>query len=260
MIRKLISTSFLILFLLISLNGCRQEQSQTVQKPELLIYCGITMARPIRELADLLEQRQQCTVKIILNGSGSLYKSIKINQVGDLYLPGSAPYLEKCIQEKLVSRVATLGINQAALIVLKGNPLSITANQSNLSNGKYHTVLSDPDTGSIGKESKRILTKAGLYEMANTQVYAITGDSKELTQYIISHRADLTINWRATTFWPENSILIEALPLPDEIAPPHQILMGILKYTTHPKLAGEFMDLASGPEGKKLFKAYGFQQ
>lgn len=249
----------LLLGLLLSLfTGCRQKQTQIVQKPELLIYCGNTMGQPIRKLGDQLEQQQNCTVKIMLSGSGQLYRSLSTNRVGDLFLPGSASYMEKANREGLISRIVTVGINQATLVVRKGNPLAISADLNNMVNPDYRTILADPHSGSIGKESKRILTRAGIYQKARDQVLTVTTDSKGLVRALAANKADLTINWRATTFWPENSPLMDALPLPEEIAPPHKLLMGLLTFSTHPELANAFMDLASGPEGKELFITYGF--
>ncbi len=251
---------FMMLFVLILPgNGCKQEQTQVTTKPELLIYCGMTMAQPIRLLADQLEKQEHCTVKMIINGSGNLYLSLTTNRVGDLYLPGSASYIEKSRQEGLVSRTVKIGINKSALIVQKGNPLGITGLRD-LINPDYRTVLADHNSASIGKETRRILTTVGIYEQALDNVILLTTDSKGLTRAIKNNTADLILNWRATAYWQENKASLDVLPLSDKIAPPHTLFLGLLTFSKHAELAGKFMDLAAGPEGKVLFTTYGFGQ
>ncbi|MBW2187947.1 MAG: substrate-binding domain-containing protein [Deltaproteobacteria bacterium] len=83
------------------LCGCEaqpQQQPETAKK-ELLIYCGTTMAAAVREVSNIFETQEDCTVKIIKEGSGVLLHSIQINQTGDLYLPGCESYLHQASSE-----------------------------------------------------------------------------------------------------------------------------------------------------------------
>jgi len=251
---------FLSILLLISTIfsvGC-QEKSLTLEpKKELLIYCGITMARPISEIAKQFEQTKNCRIKIIQGGSGNLYRSIKVNRAGDLFLPGSESYMERCRTEKLVSERVQVGVNQATLVVAKGNPLGISASLDNLLNHDIRIVLGAAESGSIGKETKRILSQAGIYSEALNRSLFLTNDSKGLSEAIRAGKADLTVNWLATSYWDDNRDAIDAIPLPSSIAPPHNLLLGLLEFSKTPQLAKEFMLLASSPEGQAIFNRYG---
>ncbi|NOQ45962.1 MAG: solute-binding protein, partial [Desulfobulbaceae bacterium] len=193
-------------------------------KKELLIYCGSTMAQPVRKIADRIEQQENCIIKIIKNGSGNLYRSIKINQQGDLFLPGSESYMEKCLQEKLVTETVLVGFNRAALMVAKGNPLNIPADLLSILNSDYRTVLGAPDSGSIGMETKKILTQVGVYDQAISKALYLTSDSKDLVKAIADNKADLVINWRATAMWPDNKEALDTLLLSEETVPPHKLI------------------------------------
>ena len=70
----------LFLSLLSGLSACAPAP-----KKELLIYCGITMIRPMREIADIIEKQEDIKVIIIKGGSGNLLRSIEINGVGIIY-------------------------------------------------------------------------------------------------------------------------------------------------------------------------------
>ncbi len=132
------------------------------RKKEILIYCGITMILPMQEIARIIEKEQDCVIKITKGGSGNLLSGIKANQMGDLYLPGSDSYMETAITDGLVVETVLVGYNQAALIVPKGNPKKITPDPANLANEQYAAVIANPKSGSIGRQTKKILEKRGV--------------------------------------------------------------------------------------------------
>ncbi len=216
------------------------------------------MAQPVRKVADLIEQQENCVVKIIINGSGALYRSIKINQQGDLFLSGTESYIEKSIQEKLVIETVSVGFNRAVFIVAKGNPLDIPADLHALLNCDYRTVLGAPDSGSIGKETEKLLTQAGIYDQALSNSLHLASDSRDLEKAITGNTADLVLNWRATAMWPENKKHMDILSLDKKIAQPHSLILGLLSFANQPEIARRFMALASSPQGHKFFVAYGF--
>ena len=249
---------FFCLCAVLFLGGCKSPSLDDVNKKELLIYCGTTMLQAVREIADIFEQRENCIVKIINDGSGNLYRSIHINQVGDLYLPGSESYIEKCRTEGTVVEFKPVGFNRAVLLVAKGNPLNISANLNNFINGKYRTVLGIPESGSIGRETRNILKTAGLYTKAVEQAIFLVTDSRDIEKVIREKRADLTINWYAATLQKDNRAVVDVLSLDNSVAFPHALILGMLKTTHHPELARRYMALAGSAEGKTIFSRYGF--
>lgn len=258
---SMLKTRLLLLFCLpFLLFGCQEQLPLPEEKPELLIYCGITMGKAIQELADRFEQSEDCLVKIIQGGSGNLYRSILINKSGDLYLPGSESYISKAQLSKLVTDTVNVGTNRAAFVVAKGNPLQITADIGNLLQPSYRIVLGSAESGSIGKETKRILTAAGIYQQALDRTLYLTSDSKGLSEAIRSGKADLTVNWLATTRWDVNRWDVDAIPLPSSIAPAHRLVLGLLKYSQQPDLAKKFMVFTASPEGQKVFSSFGLGQ
>ncbi len=257
---KQIST-FILLFLLTILSilaaSCSSDQPET--KKELLIYSGITMIHPMSEIADIIEEQENCEIIITKGGSGNLLDSIRVNQVGDLYLPGSDSYIETAVEEGLVSEHVPVGYNQIAIMVQEGNPKEITSDLMNFTNTDYYIVLGNPDSGSVGKETKRTLEAKGIYEEVINNTRRLTTDSKDLTAVLINGEADLVINWYATATWPENAPYIDAIPIDEEYAKIKQLRLGLLTTSKHPDIARKFMDYATSPEGQALFAKYGLQ-
>jgi molybdate transport system substrate-binding protein len=250
--------TLLVLLLAVSVlaSGCRQTEKEE-NKKELLIYCGITTIKPMADIARIIEEQENCKITIIKGGSGNLLKSIKINKVGDLYLPGSDSYIKTCLQEGLVIETVHVGYNKAAMMVRKGNPKGITPNLDNLASKKYCVAICNPNSGSIGRETKRILDKRGLFSDVQNNARGMTTDSKDLVFMIKNDEADLTINWYATSTWPENEPYVDMLPIKEEYATKKKLVVGLLKTAAYPELARKFMKYAASEKGRKLFNKYG---
>ena len=239
------------------LFGCKNQLVEESSKKELLIYCGTTMAPAVRKLADLFEQRENCIIKIIKDGSGNLHRSIHLNQVGDLYLSGSDSYMEKYQAEGTVVESQSVGFNRAVLAIAKGNPLNISTDLDNFINGKYRTILGASESGSIGRETRLILNSEGTYRKAVEQALFLAIDSKDLEAAIKENRADLTMIWNAAALRDNNRVAVDILRLDESTAPSHVLMLGLLKTSQYPELARRFIVLAGSSEGQNLFLRYG---
>lgn len=243
---------------IISLLSLFTLNSFASEKKDLLFYIGITMIKPVNELARNFEKTHNCTIKILQGGSQDLYESIKSSQTGDLYLPGSVIYRKKNINDGLLLDGTFVGYNKIALVVKKGNPLGIKADLNELSDPKYRVVLGNEESGSIGKKTKKVLTNFGNYENAILNTIYLAPDSRNLTKAIASGEADLILNWYATTFWEENKEHVEPLVIDEKFAPKAKLVFNLLKTSNNKSLTKKFMEYAASQEGRAVFHKYGF--
>ncbi len=246
----------LVLTLCLFNFACSHPSTQTKQK-ELLIYCGITMIKPMREIANVIERQESCKITITKDGSGNLLKSIRLNKIGDLFLPGSESYISKAMEEGLITKTIHVGYNKAAIMVKKGNPKNIPPNLSSLTNPDYYVIMGNPESGSIGKETKKILEQKQIYSEVLKNTKQLTTDSKDLTLMIKEDVADLTINWFATATWHENTNHIEALPIDKKFAQKKKLILAKLIFTTNPNIVEKLMNFAASEEGKAIFLKHG---
>ena len=243
------------MILITGINACAPVEPP---KRELLIYCGITMIRPMTEIANIIEEQEGVKVIIVKGGSGNLLRSIEINGVGDLYLPGSDSYIEIAKEKGLVVETHFVGYNRAALMVQEGNPLSISNELENLANPDYYVVIGNPDSGSIGKETRRILQEEGLFDAVLQNTHELSTDSKNLVSALAEGRADLLFNWYAVSTWEENETYMDALCIDPALAPPKELILASLKTAREPELAKIFMEYAISTQGTAIFQKYGF--
>lgn len=252
-----------VMISLLVLTGCGEPKeskvAQSKEQPELLFYVGITMIKPMTELSNRFERAEGVKIKILQGGSEDLYQSAKNSKAGDLYMPGSLSYRTKYLDEGVLEKDAVfVGYNKAALMVPKGNPKGIDTNLNVLLDPRYKTVLCNPESGSIGYETKKILTNAGIYNDSMAKAVYLTTDSRNLINAIKQGDADVILNWRATAFWEGNKGIVDVLELPETTAPKDVLVLTLLKSSHHPDIVRKFMNYAKSKEGREVFYAFGF--
>ncbi|MBD3840612.1 MAG: substrate-binding domain-containing protein [Campylobacterales bacterium] len=237
------------------------QNSLAQEKPQILFYCGITMVKPMKEMAKIIEDKYNCEVVISQGGSKDLYDSLKLSKKGDLYLPGSDSYRKKYLKDGFLLDAVYIGYNKAAIFVQKGNPKNIK-NLDSLLDENIATILCNPKSGSIGKMTETLLkTYKGQEFLDNAYDYAaqIGTDSRNLNKAIADKTADMAINWRATGFFPENKEYITVIEIDEAYAPKKNLVINLLSFSQNKEIAKAFMDFAASPEGAQIMKKYGFR-
>ncbi|MDD2501641.1 MAG: substrate-binding domain-containing protein [Geobacter sp.] len=224
----------------------------------LLIYCGITMVRPMTDIARQFEKQEKISIAIAQGGSEDLYQSAKKSQKGDLYLPGEPVFRIKHQPEGLLGEYKVLGMNQMALMVRKGNPKKVKPDLKELLRKDLAVVLGSSESGSVGVEAHRILTQTGLYPKVAAKVVQMLPDSRSIMAAMRRGDADLTMSWRATGYFPDNAPSVDVLDLSPSIAPPQELQLTLLNFSKNKALARKFMEYAAGPQGQVIFRRYGF--
>lgn len=227
-------------------------------KTEMLLYCGITMVRPMTEIAQNFEKRENVKISIAQGGSEDLFQSAKRSGTGDWYLPGEPTYHQKHLKEGLFLEHVTVGYNQMALMVQKGNPKGVKPDPKEMLRKDLVTIIGNAESGSVGQESKRILDDASIYPRVVKQAAFLASDSRSLVNAMKKGEADVTMNWRAVGFFADNKDKVDIIDLDTRIAKPQALLLIRLKSAKDSDLTRRFMSYAAGDEGQAIFRKYGF--
>ncbi len=232
--------------------------AQAEAKPEMLIYCGITMIRPMTEIARQFEQHENVKIVLAQGGSEDLYQSLKKSGVGDLYLPGEPTFRSKYLSEGLLGDVVTVGYNQLALMVKKGNPKQVKGNVKELLRHDLSIIIGNAESGSVGKETKDVLDAAGIYGKVLDASIFLAPDSRGLNNAMKNGEADAILNWRATGFFPDNAKAVDVIDLNPKLAKPQALLLSLLTFSKNKETAKYFMRFTAGEEGQAVFRKFGF--
>lgn len=245
-------------FVIALVIGTALSGASFAQEKGLMIYCGITMMRPITELARNFEQQEKVTIKIAQGGSEDLYQSAKKAQAGDIYFPGEPSYLNKHQAEGLLGDYKLVGYNQLAIFVRKGNPKKLKADVAELLRKDIDIVIGNAESGSVGLETKQVLDRLKLYPAVVKKAAFIMPDSRSLSLSIKGGDADAALSWRATAYFPDNAPFMDAIALDPAIAEPQALLLIQLKFSKNPVLARKFIDYVASAEGQAVFRKFGF--
>lgn len=227
-------------------------------KPEFLLYCGITMVRPMTEIAQAFEKRENIKIAIAQGGSEDLFQSAKKSGAGDWYLPGEPSYHAKHVKEGLFGEHVTVGYNQMAMMVQKGNPKKVKADPRELLRKDVVAIIGNAESGSVGQEAKTILDGLGIYPQVVRQAAFLAPDSRSLMNAMKKGEADVTMSWRATGFFADNAARMDTLDLDPKLAKPQALLLIQLKSSKNPDLAKRFLSYVAGPEGQAVYRKHGF--
>ncbi len=227
-------------------------------KTELLLYCGITMVRPMTEIAQAFEKRENVKITLAQGGSEDLYQSAKKSSVGDWYLPGEPSYYDRHKLEGLFGDYVTVGYNQMALMVQKGNPKGIQSDPREMLRKDLIAIIGNAESGSVGQESKSILDSLGIYPLVVRQSAFLAPDSRSLANAMKKGEADITMNWRAVGFFPDNAARLDVIDLDPRLAKPQALLLIQLRSTKNTDLAKRFMSFVAGAEGQAIYRKHGF--
>lgn len=225
---------------------------------DMLLYCGITMVKPMTEIAQQFEKQEGVRIAISQGGSEDLYQAAKKSGVGDWYLPGEPSYRDKHLAEGLLGDFVTVGYNQMAIVVPKGNPKKVKGDPRELLRKDLTAIIGSPQSGSVGLEARDILTAMGLYDKVVENAAFLSPDSRSLMNSMKKGEADIALTWRATGFFAENAALLDTLDLDPKVAKPQALLLNQLKSAKDPALARRFMTFAAGETGQAIFRKHGF--
>jgi molybdate transport system substrate-binding protein len=246
------------------LVSCSSEDSKplptTATEPhkELLVFCGITMIDPVRDLMSQFEQANKVRMTMSYGGSSDLMQSIKLNKTGDIYFPGGDSFIAEADKEGLLKERQPVGVNQAALFVRKGNPKGLSGDLGQLLQPGLQVGIGHPDLGSIGKEAKRILDAKGIYTQVVAASAMLQPDSKALCGVLKEGKVDVVLNWKAVLHFQDNAEHMEMLPILGGYATPHKLTMAVVSFSREPKLANRFLEFCASGQGRAVFARYGF--
>ncbi len=227
----------------------------------LLVFAGAATQPPTTEAARAFEKKTGVKVDIAFGGSGYVLSQMKLARRGDLFFPGSSDYMEVAKRQGLVlpqtERILVYVV--PAINVQKGNPHGIKGLKDLLQPG-LRVAIANPEGVCVGAYAVEIFEKAltpAEREQLKANIKNYTGSCEQTATAISLKLADAVIGWRVFQYWDPQRIETIALPA-EQIPRIGYIPIAIAKYSKNPKLAQQFIDFLTGPEGQAIFAKYSY--
>lgn len=263
------SSALLVLFTF--LTGCggsapnapsgtpaEDSSSGTVSKTRLIAFVGAASKPPTTEAKEVFEKSHpDIVVDITFGGSGTLLNQMTLEEIGDIYMPGSDDYMEKA-EEKGSVLPETRSIAAylvPAICVQEGNPKGIQS-LADLARPGMTIGLAEAGAVCLGDVSDEILRSAKLEQQVKKNVITYAKSCDQTQQLVQLGEVDAVIGWDAFEHWAPDQIDIVS------IDPAHlrvrNIPAAITVYSKKPAEAQQFIDFLTSEEGKAIFAKHGY--
>jgi molybdate transport system substrate-binding protein len=218
---------------------------------KLYIHCGAGLRYAMEDAVETFRKRTGTEFTVNYQGSGVLLTSIKLKELGDLYMPGDVAYLQQLEKDKLLVAQRRVAYLVPVIVVPKGNPKGIKS-LSDLVKPSMRLGLGNPKSCQIGRLSERLFAKNKIDAAAVQQrITFSSGTVNEIGVKLQGSAIDAGIVWDAIA--ANFARHVDAVKIPPEQNLTSEVAIGLLAFSKSRPLAMKFMGFLASPEGKAIF-------
>ncbi len=221
----------------------------------LLVHAGAGIRPPLDELGESFERKTGTRVDYSYKGSGCLLADICFSKMGDAYVPGELFYIDQADKRGFVVDSRVVAQMSIVLIVQEGNPKNIRGLRD-LTRAGIRFGMGDPEAVAVGRAASQALVKAGLLKEVEKNVVMKALNVVELGIGVKLKHLDAAMVWDATAHLFGGDV--ETLALPEKWRVDCPIPVGVLKFSSHRRQAGQFMEFLATEEAAKVFLRHGY--
>ncbi len=238
--------------------SCRRQDSAHKKAPELILYCGAGIRPAAEKLIRAFEAEHDVRIAATYAGSGRLLGQLAASRTGDLFMPGSAFYVDKAIDDSMAEadtrRTAAYFI--PTIFVGKGNPLGVEG-LSDFATMDMRVGLGDERAVAIGKQSVRLFDKNGIpLEAVRERTVFKSGTVNELGVAIEMENVDAVIVWDANA--RQFAHAGDAIPIPTDQNIITTIPIVQLTFSQYSEDARAFIGFVVSEPGRRILEAEGY--
>ena len=249
---------FVTLAVLVALLANLNKSQAGATNEALVLYCAAGVKPAVLPLARKYEREYGQKVQLMYGGSGTLLSNIQVARQGDLYIAADQSYIDLAEEKALIAETLPLAWMRPVIAVAKGNPKNIQSLED-LKRRDIRLALGNPEAASIGRQTKNLLERAGVWAVVKQQVEK-TGVFKptvpEVANDVKLGAVDAGVVWDSTVAqYPELETV--RIPLFDEAR--MQISVAVLASSAQPTAALRFARYLNSQAGNAVFSEKGFE-
>ncbi len=249
--------------------GIHAFSNSNIAKPQekfsgktIVVCSGAGLMKPMNELIKTFERGTGAKVEVHYGGSAEIYGVLTTTGC-DIFVPGAYYYTKNAISKGYIvnDTVKNVTLHVPVIAVPKGNPANIHS-LKDLTKPGVRVVLGDPKAAAIGKVSKKIFEKNGLWKNVSKNVVVFTPTVNQLLIYIATGQADGTTIWEDMTTWAQAKGKIEVVQIPPEQNAIKTIPTAVTlraKKSGNFEIAKAFNDYITNEKGVKIWEKWGFK-
>lgn len=225
----------------------------------LICYCAAGLKQPIEAALREYQSAYPVTVETQFDGSGTLLANLAASRRGDLFIAAEQSYVDQAVERGLAGEHWPVALQSPVIAVPRGNPRGIRSLEA-LRDASLRIGLANPEAAAIGRTSRELLERAGLWAEVKQAVEA-HGVFKPNVAYLANDLSlgaiDVAILWDATV---AQDARLEAVPIEAFVAPPERITLAVLTSSADPRLATHLARyLVAADGGLVRFREFGYR-
>lgn len=245
--------------------GCSQPTTNTPsdttatqpESLELTVSAAASLQDAMKEIQPIYEgENPNITITYNFGSSGSLQQQIEQGAPADVFL-SAAPKQMNALQEKDLLLEGTrqdLLKNSIVLVVPKES--SSLADFKELETEKASKIaIGEPESVPAGQYSKEVLASLNLFEPLRSK-FVFAKDVRQVLTYVETGNVDAGLVY-ATDAKVSDRVKVAATA-PEGSHAPIIYPVAVLKDSSNPEAAKEFVEFLTSDRAKTIFKEYGF--
>ncbi len=246
----------------VSSNVSSNEQHGKFAGKTIVVCCGAGLMKPMNELIKNFENETGAKVVVHYGGSAEIY-SILATTGCDVFIPGAYYYVRMAMDKGYIvnDTVRNVTLHIPVIVVPKGNPKNIHSLEG-LARPNVRVALGDPKACAIGRVSKKILEKNGLWKKVSKNVVVYAPTVNQLLIYTTTGQADAATIWEDMATWAQAKNRIEMVRIHAKQNVIKTIPTAVTVYARKDgnfEVAKAFNDYISSREGLRIWEKWGFR-
>jgi len=222
----------------------------------LFLYCGAGIRKPVAEINRLFERQTGVRIEPTFTGSGCALAQIEMADKGDLFMPGEDWFMEQAVERGRILERREVAHFVPVIMVQRGNPHGIKRLDDLLKPG-VRVGLGEPKACAIGHFTVKLMEAEGVsWEGLQRNVVAQFATAPELGNAVKLKAVDACVQWDSIAALYLDDAEVVPFPVDERTSSP--ITLGILKTTSEPELARDYLGFVAGPEGQRVFTKHHF--
>jgi len=243
-------TSISLVLAVVFLAGCGGGNGNS--KKSLLMFCAAGIKAPVSKIAKMYEEEYGVQVQLQYGGSGTLLSNVAIG-TGDVYLAADSSYTNIAKGKDQILETMPVAFMRAGLGVLKGNPKGVKS-LVDLTREDLKVGIANPDAASVGKFTKKILSKHGVWKDVKPTVLLPTVN--ELANALKLGTVDVAVIWDTIAAQYDD---VDFVNVPEFDAEKKDVTVGVMTASKQATEALRFCRyLTAKDKGLPIFKEDGF--
>lgn len=221
---------------------------------EIIVSAAADLDRAFREIGAMFEKETGVKVRLNLGSTGMLAKQIEGGAPVDLFAAANRRFVDD-LEKKGLIFPETKGLYAVGRITLATPKGAAKLNSlKDLLNPEIKKIaIANPAHAPYGMAAKAALERTGIWEKVKDRM--VYGENvRQTLTYAETGSVDAAIVALSISIGSNVNFTL----IPDELHPPLEQALAVVKTGKNPKQAREFAEFINGPRGRPIMKKYGF--